>query len=221
MDRKGKDHIKATLPFLHIYCCNTMPASFEGNSGALNNRVTMLYFKPGYLNGSSGVVEYADHIWADDAGGVLEAAREGLIDLMASGFRYHESSVTKEAVKEWQMMTDPVSSYFEDIRKSEWACPGLEEDTDFQKGNTFYKDFKNWCLESGKRPMGKKKFYQQLTRKLALPYKPRSRGGERWDFRSVIKIEAVDDELVKSELKKENRNAKNENATRNTTVLSY
>lgn len=193
MDRKGKDHVKATLPFLHIYCCNSMPASFEGNSGALNNRVTMLYFKPGYLNGSSDVVEYADHIWADDAGGVLEAAREGLADLMASGFKYHESGATKEAVKEWQMMTDPVSSYFEDIRKSEWPVPqGLEEDTNFQKGNTFYKDFKIWCQESGRKTMGKKKFYQQLTRKLNLPYKARSYGGERWDFTSAIKMDTLE-----------------------------
>ena len=176
MDRKGRDHVKATLPFFHIYCCNQMPPSLEGNSGALNNRVTMLYFKPGYLNGKSGIVEYAQHIWMDDAGGVLEAAREGLADLIESKFKYYESSASKEAVKEWQKTNDSISLFFEDIELKEWRIESLEG-KEWEKGLAIYDSFKMWCASTVKKPMGKKIFYNALKNRMGLECQERGKGG--------------------------------------------
>lgn len=186
LDRKGKGHVKATLPFFHVYCCNQMPPSLEGNSGALNNRVTMLYFKPGYLNGSSGVVEYAEWIWAQDAGGVLEAAREGLKDLMESGFKYYESEESKLSVKFWQKRNDSISLWLEDLAKNEWSVEGLEG-KEWERASLFYKSFKEWCSDSGKKFMGKNTFYEQLRKKHGVESKDDALGGVRFRATGVLK----------------------------------
>jgi phage/plasmid-associated DNA primase len=188
MDRKGRDHVKATLPFFHIYCCNQMPPSLEGNSGALNNRVTMLYFKPGYMNGKSGIVEYAQHIWMDDAGGVLEAAREGLEDLIESKFKYFESSASKEAVKEWQKTNDSIALFFEDLETKEWSLASLEG-KEWEKGSQIYESFCEWAQKSGKRPMGKHAFYKLLRVKHGVPCQQRGEGGVLFKVSGIWKRE--------------------------------
>lgn len=185
IDRKKEKHVKATLPFIHIYCCNQMPQSYEGNSGALNNRVSMLFFKPGYLNGSGDIVEYADHIWNDDAAGVLEVAREGLADLIASGFRYFNGNESAKMTREWQKMTDNITLYFEEINSGEWCGPAFEG-VEWEKGSIMYSDFRQWCIESGRRPMGKQHFYKELETRLGVPRKNNARGGERFLVEKVI-----------------------------------
>lgn len=179
VDRKGKEHVRATLPFFHVYCCNTMPPSLEGNSGALNNRVTMLYFKPGYLNGSSGVAEYADFIWDQDAGGVLEAAREGLQDLIASGFKYHISEASKEAVKGWQKQNDVVGLWLDEVRSGEAEIAGLEG-KEWELGKTLYRSFSTWASDSTRRAINKQMFYNQLCTKHGLEKNSAGKGGTRF-----------------------------------------
>ena len=179
IDRKSQKHVKATLPFLHVYCCNQMPQSFEGNTGALNNRVSMLFFKPGYLNGSSGIVEFADAIWSDDAGGVLEAAREGLKDLMESGFHYFNGNKSEKMTKEWQKMTDTIQLWVEEVNSGEADSPQWEYQ-DWEKGKVLYLAFCEWCTASGRRPMGKQLFYKELETRFGVPRKPRADGGERF-----------------------------------------
>jgi hypothetical protein len=176
VDRKNKGHVRATLPFFHVYCCNSMPPSLEGNSGALNNRVTMLYFKPGYLNGSSGVAEYADFIWDLDASGVLEAAREGLQDLMSSGFKYFENEASKNATKNWQKRNDSIALFIEDIEGKEWNIAAMEG-KEWEKGLAIYESFKMWCQSSGKKAMGKHVFYEQLRAKFGWECQQRGAGG--------------------------------------------
>jgi phage/plasmid-associated DNA primase len=189
VDRKGKTHVQATLPFFHVYCCNEMPPSLEGNSGALNNRVSMLYFKPGYLNGSSGILELADQIWDNDAGGVLEAAREGLADLVNSGFHYYENEASKQAVKNWQKTNDSIALFLEDIQKGEFLLEGLEGVT-WERGSVFYVNFRTWCGLVGKKPMGKNNFYEKLRGKFKLECDAHAKGGVRFRISEGIKIES-------------------------------
>jgi hypothetical protein len=179
VDRKGKGHVKATLPFFHVYCCNQMPSSLEGNTGALNNRVTMLYFKPGYMNGRGAITEYAEHIWDLDAGGVLEAAREGLADLIENGFKYYENSASKDAVRKWQQTNDSIALFIEDIQKGEFLLEGLEG-KEWEKGVAIYDSFKKWCGESGKKPMGKNNFYDKLRGKFGWECEDRAKGGVKF-----------------------------------------
>ncbi len=188
IDRKQQKHVKATLPFMHIYCCNQMPSSFEGNSGALNNRVSMLFFKPGYLNGSGSVVEYAEHIWNDDAGSVLEVAREGLADLIESGFHYFNGINSAKMASDWQKMTDNITLYFGDVNNGEWGENLFKslEGTKFEKGAVIYSDFRQWCTESGRKPMGKHSFYKELETRFEVPRKNNGMGGERFLIEKVI-----------------------------------
>lgn len=185
MDRKNKGHVPATLPFFHVYCCNQMPASLEGNSGALNNRVTMLHFKPGYLNGLGGTIDLARRIWETDAGSVLEAAREGLQDLIESGFKYYESDTSQESVKTWQKQTDSVALFFEDLRTGEWKKPALEG-KEFERGSLFYAEYKEWAKDSTRKPLGKQAFYNDIEKKTGVARKARGEGGVRFDVRSLI-----------------------------------
>jgi hypothetical protein len=163
-----------------------MPQSFEGNSGALNNRVSMLFFKPGYLDGSGDIVEYADHIWRDDAGTVLEMAREGLQDLIESGFRYFNGNQSAKMTQDWQKMTDNITLYFEDINSQEWPGPDWEHQT-WEKGSNIYSDFRAWCVESNRKPMGKHGFYKELDTRFQIPRKRNAEGGERFDVCGIVK----------------------------------
>ncbi len=183
VDRKGKSHVKATLPYLHIYCCNQMPPSLEGNSGALNNRVSMLEFKPGYLNGLSTVSELADFIWDTDAGSLLELAREGLQDLMDSDFKYYESDASKASVTGWQKLNDPLTLFIEDIKNGEYSATGLEG-KEWEKGSQLYVAFCDWATGAGKKGiMGKHVFYKNLKERLGFELDPRGKGGVlvRWN----------------------------------------
>lgn len=189
VDRKGKGHVQATLPFFHVYCCNTMPPSLEGNSGALNNRVTMLHFKPGYLNGSSGIAEYAEYIWQEDPGGVLDMAREGLQDLIATGFKYFESDASRDAVNKWQKRTDSIALFFEDLGNSEWDIASLEK-KEWEKGSVIYDSFVEWCSKSGRRQLGKHAFYDQLRKKHGVPCQVEGKGGVRFKGSFFVKTES-------------------------------
>ncbi len=179
IDRKQQKHVKATLPFIHIYCCNQMPQSYEGNSGALNNRVSMLFFKPGYINGSGDIVEYADHIWNDDAAGVLDVAREGLADLMESGFRYFNGNESAKMTREWQKMTDTIQTWIDEVNSEEADAPQWEG-SEWELGRILYVSFRQWCIDSGRRPVGKQHFYKELETRLGVPRKNNARGGERF-----------------------------------------
>lgn len=209
IDRKSQKHVKATLPFLHIYCCNQMPQSFEGNTGALNNRVSMLFFKPGYLNGSSGIVEFADAIWNDDAGSVLEAAREGLQDLIESGFHYFNGNQSAKMTKDWQKMTDTIQLYIEDVNSGECGMPSFEG-VEWEKASSVYSHFKDWCAESGRRPMGKHNFYKELETRFGVPMKPRSDGGVRIFAEKLFILDV-----------KKRGNLKNEGNASHVTSLDY
>lgn len=186
MDRKGRGHVRATLPFFHVYCCNFMPPSLEGNSGALNNRVTMLYFKPGYLNGHSGILDYAEYIWTNDAGGVLEAAREGLRDLMESGFKYYENDSTRAANSDWQKINDSITLFMEDLQIGEFKPTSLEG-KEWELGSYLYVAFSDWCKVSGKKPMGKHHFYKLLRVKFNVPCQEHGRGGVRFKVSGFYK----------------------------------
>lgn len=185
-DRKNKGAIRATLPFLHIYCCNQMPLSFEGNSGALDNRISMLFFKQSYLNGASGIMELAETIWSTDSGSVLEAAREGLEDLIKDGFKYFESRASNNAKKDWQIMTDTISQYFEDCNSGEWIEPDWDGKK-YELGKIIYDNFRNWARESGCKTVGKKRFYKELETRLGVSRKHDAQGGERFDFSTILK----------------------------------
>jgi hypothetical protein len=140
----------------------------------------MLKFKPGYMNGRGSILEYAEHIWTMDAGSVLEFAREGLADLVASGFKYFESEASKKSVVDWQGITDSVVTYFEDLRTGEWKIPAALEGREWELGSTYYSDFREWAAASGRKPTGKHNFYRELSDKMKFERDSEGKGGCRF-----------------------------------------
>jgi hypothetical protein len=200
IDRKGRNHVNATLPFLHIYCCNTMPLSNEGNTGALDNRVSILSFKRLETLSGAKFLDYADTIWADDPGGVLDAARDGLADLISTGFEYHQTLDAKKATKDWQNMSDSVALFFEDLVSGEEppiAVASGDWDSGCILGKSIYERYMSWCLASGRKARGKHGFYKDLSTRFGVPRKNDARGGERFFLNAVFDNVAITREVNK------------------------
>lgn len=187
VDRKGLARVQATLPYLHIYCCNEMPPSLEGNTGALNNRVSMLFFKPGYLNGLGGVTELANHLWDFDAGGILDVAREGLKDLIESDFKYYESDSSKEMVKKWQKSTDQLELFVEDLKFGGIEYKAQVDGNGWHLGSAFYQAYVNWAGDAGVKGVFKRhSFYDRVLAKYGVEVRARGEGGVRLKLDAVL-----------------------------------
>lgn len=164
IQRKGQRAVRATLPFLHIYCCNKMPPSFEGNTGALGHRITMLKFKKLDDTMFSHMDNLGQWLWETDAGTILDYARAGLQDLIVAGFKYSSSDESKKDVADWQDETDSVKSFYQDATEKELI---IYADTVFNegiKGSDIYDTYVHWARKNGYRQFASKKFYKELER---------------------------------------------------------
>lgn len=168
ISRKGLKHVMGTLPFLHVYCCNKLPPSLEGNTGALDNRITLLRFKAGHINGFSLVDNLGEHLWSVDSGGVLEFARRGLMALVESNFRYARVEESARLLTEWQDETDPVKAFVQDVKDG--FVTFSDDERGFRKEHgsflavKVYSKFDEWARSRNFRPMSIKKFYSELER---------------------------------------------------------
>ena len=184
IDRKGLKKIRATLPFLHIYCCNIMPNTFEGNSGALNNRISIVKFKKSFDSenaSTASFLEFADQMWIRDSGSILDFAKLGLADLIASEFKYIETKESKDFVKEWQSLTDAVTLYLDESKTGEWNSSFIKTFREGQSANILgkdlYSDFVFWCDEVNRRCLSKQQFFREVEAKTKLKKNPEGRGG--------------------------------------------
>lgn len=150
LDRKGRDHVRAPLPPLHIFCANRMPRSLEGNTGALNKRITILNFNRVPWE----VKDPAGWIWMRDAGGVLDAALEGLADLLANDWAYAVPKDSLEAIVEWQADSDPLITFMNEARDGELSDVGgrlVPAENGQVRISAVLERFRGWARESGLR----------------------------------------------------------------------
>ena len=167
INRKGVKAVEATLPFLHIYCANILPASFEGNTGALDNRMTVIKFKKVYVNGLADIDNLGQWLWDQDAASILDYAREGLADLVASGFKYYRSDVSRNSLTEWQDETDPVKTFVKEVEAGEYRFSAeifVHSGVKLIKALDIFTGFKAWAEESKYKAMGKIRFFKELER---------------------------------------------------------
>lgn len=162
--RKGIKGVMATVPFLHVYCCNKLPPSLEGNTGALNNRITILKFKPSHVNGFGAISNLGDWLWDRDAGGILDFAREGLKALIENNFKYGSVKESDKILQEWQDETDPVKLYFNEVRDGERKIDVDLLPNGGVLGIKVYDDFKKWASERSFYAMSHIRFYKELER---------------------------------------------------------
>lgn len=164
IQRKGIKGVMATVPFLHVYCCNRLPPSLEGNTGALDNRITLLKFTKDYANGFGEISNLGDWLWDRDAGGILDFAREGLKHLIENGFQYSKLQESSENLQVWQDETDPVKLYFLEVSEGERKIGVDFLPSGGVSGMEIYTDFKKWAQERSFYAMSHVRFYKELER---------------------------------------------------------
>jgi len=167
VNRKGIRAVEATLPFLHIYCANILPSSFEGNTGALDNRMSVIKFKKVYVNGLADIDNLGQWLWDQDAGSIVDMARAGLADLVGSGFKYYRSEKSLESLAEWQDETDPVKTFIKEVEAGEHKISAEFFDNSgvkLIKGLCIFNAYKAWADENKYKTSGKIKFFRELER---------------------------------------------------------
>lgn len=164
IQRKGIKGVMATVPFLHVYCCNKLPPSLEGNTGALDNRITLLKFTKDYANGFGQISNLGDWLWDRDAGSILEFAREGLKLLIENNFQYSKLKDSSENLQSWQDETDPVKLYFLEVSDGEREFKAKLLPSGGFVGFDVYEDFKKWAADRHFYAMSHIKFYKELER---------------------------------------------------------
>lgn len=194
IQRKFKQNIQGVIPCFQVYACNELPPSVEGNTGALKNRFIVFEFKKGYLNGKSGISDLASFYWDTDAGTVLDVAREGLEDLIASDFKYFVPDAAKENLEAWETNSDPVGLFLKDLRSGQTVLNLIDQaDTSapcvhggFILGNALYEQFKTWCDTSGYRhKMTRHRFFNALRKRHKVDSMDRGFGGVRFNLEAV------------------------------------
>lgn len=116
--RKGVKDLSAPIPAVHLFGGNNIPKTLDGESRAHDRRWTFVGFSAFVPQG-----KYDQHYWdfcfEQSPQGVLNFALEGLNDLLESGghFLNPESGIAK--MEEWQMSTDIVGQFLQDIERGE------------------------------------------------------------------------------------------------------
>lgn len=172
INRKGIKNIFGCLPPIHAYASNRLPKSLEGNSGALDKRLSIIKFKH-IPSAYSNVMDLGKIIWERDARGVLLAAQEGLKDLLDNGFKYLSTQASLETLAEWQEESDPVKLFIKDVESGEYELPDPQSMAPKAKGNkepnTFraisvYQAYTGWRELRGFARMSHIRFYKELKR---------------------------------------------------------
>jgi phage/plasmid-associated DNA primase len=210
IDRKNKPPVSAALPKVHYYCCNGLPAIVEGNSGALDKRVTVIQFK--VVEGVSfGATEtLGDDMWAADGRNVLLAAMEGLEDLIDSDCQYFVAQSSQAHFAEHQAAYDQVESFKRAIETGDFKVPEekLKEVKIFdalgQKwitASSLWAVYRMWfaddsasCSVSG--AMGKKNFIAEFAKKRGSNRRDRVAG-----WKGAFACGALIEELLKQGVK--------------------
>lgn len=120
VNRKNKPVANATLPFVHVYAANKLPANFE-TSRALERRITMIRFDRDLTNDNrKGEIKYYDDIvFASSPEGVYNFMLEGLEDLISQGGRFTPPESGLRDLKRWQEERDPVALFLDAVKNNE------------------------------------------------------------------------------------------------------
>lgn len=104
VNRKGRPAIHARIPALHLFCANALPSGIDGESTAMDRRVTIVEFTRSMLgeDGQSYTRDYEEVLMRAGSGAILDFFEDGLADLLASGGIYFNPDSGKGRLKEWK-----------------------------------------------------------------------------------------------------------------------
>ena len=193
INRKGVKAISGTLPFLHIYCCNSLPKSLEGNTGALDKRISLLEHQAAHVNGFGELKNLAHWLWNRDPGGVLDFARAGLAKLVENDFNYTVPHASRSLLEDWQESSDPVKLFVQDliygVEKADFLLKKVGE-KDYVPGKQLYDKYADWAKTRGFGLMSIATFYGKLAGVLGLkPSRLEFGRAFSWPIHEQIKLE--------------------------------
>ncbi len=115
VNRKFQRAISTFLPSVHLFGGNGMPKTLDGASRAYERRLTVLKTASFKAEGNYDK-EFDQHIWESDGHAVIEAAVEGLLDLLANDGHYLKLESGKALVRKMQDASDPVQIFLDEVR---------------------------------------------------------------------------------------------------------
>lgn len=151
MDRKYLDAVDTTLPFVHVFGANSVPPSREA-SGAHGRRWTFIKLGAWRLDEKSIYDrEYGHAVFKHCPAGVLNFAREGILDLLDRNGIYTIFESSKESIDEMRVNSDPVLAFLDELSRGK-ITTRCDKSAEFMVGgscsrNELWKVFDAWQEE--------------------------------------------------------------------------
>jgi len=158
-----------------IFNCNELPKEVE-HTNAYFRRFLIIPFKETIPEAEQDK-ELATKIISNELSGVFNWVLEGLNRLLDQK-NFTQSDIVKDMVEQYKKESDSVSLFLEDE----------EYKSDLVKFSTLkavQSDYKNYCLECGYRPVGRKEFTSRL-RNRGIPTERKSSGTVVYIYKDSI-----------------------------------
>lgn len=166
VNRKFKSDIAAYLPFVHIFCANSMPPTSIKEQGVYDRRVTIVEFTNRVVGGLRNYENVIIHQGGIE--GILGFALEGLIDLVNNKGEYFRPETSSKHTKDWQ---DAAKDEFQDFLdsvadgevESEKVALRLGDDYKIER-KSLYEIYKVWSDAYGDKykTLTRNKFYGRM-----------------------------------------------------------
>jgi len=121
VNRKGKPIVFARMPAVHIFCANSLPPGIDGDTNAMDRRVTIIEFTHSMLGdgGVSYTRDYEDVLLSAGPGAILDFFEDGLDDLIASGGLYFNPESGVKKLEEWKSSESIITQFIEALVSGE------------------------------------------------------------------------------------------------------
>ena len=157
VNRKGRLAVRATIPSLHLFCGNSLPKGIDGETDAMDRRVTIIEMDS-TMKEEEMRFGFEEEILAEGQGALLDFFEKGLLDLIQSGMFFNPKS-GRNALKEWKKENNPIEQFLEDLERKEIEGIRLKEDGKIKQLD-LWESFQRW--NSKNHFCGKNHFYKKV-----------------------------------------------------------
>lgn len=121
VNRKGRQAVSARIPALHLFCANALPRGIDGESNAMDRRVTIVEFTKSMLGEGQGAYtrDYEDVLMNAGPGAILDFFEAGLDDLIASNGIYFNPESGKAKLRNWKDSESMTAQFLEALTHGE------------------------------------------------------------------------------------------------------
>ena len=166
--RKGIADIYAYIPATHLWGANKMPKSFEGESGAMGRRVTVVATDTFQPEGNYKL-DFAAWVWEQGPQGIINFAVRGLLRLLARGGHLTKPESNDAKMELWKLQSDPVGRFLYELRDGQLTdknAPVLLDPKGKIERKHLFELYSDWCkADSGKpQSVGKIGFFDRIEK---------------------------------------------------------